>query len=108
MSHGYPTRVMKLWDLISNGAQTPQSVNALAAISDLVAAWRNSAAIESLAGNKEAAAARAAALETGVPRSFSHGVGDGELRHTVTGQRWWVVLRPDRKLERYRTTRSAA
>ncbi|MEE3332520.1 MAG: hypothetical protein VX246_16760 [Myxococcota bacterium] len=166
MSHGYPTRAMKLWHLISNGAQTPQFVNALAAsvalggnhrqglrlwnqllaaggrrampeaksnraaalalegrfaearedvaaalaaIPDLVAAWRNSAAIESLAGNKEAAAAaaaRAAALETGAPRSFPHGVGDGELGHAVTGQRWLVVLRPDRKLELYRPPRS--
>lgn len=84
---------------------------ALAAIPDLVAAWQNLAAIETLAGNSGAASAardRVLGLERGAPRGFPHGVGDGELRYAVNGQRWLVVLNSDRdnELALYRPMRS--
>ena len=107
---------LRALDAVSEGAAARRELDAarrdvetaLAAVPDLVAGWRNLAEIEKLAGNSEGAAVarrKAEFFALGAPRGFPHGVGDGELRYTVQGQRWLLVLR-DGALELYRPSRS--
>ena len=58
----------------------------------------------------ERASARAEALARSAPRGFPHGIGDGELRAAIQGQRWLIELVPAAdgswELELYRPLRS--
>ena len=128
---GGERQALQLWDQLLEGAVAMPEVHsnraallalrgdddaardsantALRAIPDLVAAWQNLAAIETRVGNSEAAATardKVAQLERGAPRGFPHGVGDGELRYAVNGQRWLIVIDSGNDLILYRPQRS--